>query len=154
MSAFANLTLADGQGTPVNHTFTVADHGTDNGGKKFFRWVDTSVNSGIIIGANRLMMSVRTPNFGSNAGVRSDNSRASLAIEGLLIVPTMETITGASAAGYSAAPRVASETTAWFKIVRPGRAGLQESKDARAFLANFLAQAVFQDVLYSSSLPN
>jgi hypothetical protein len=55
MTAIAALTLADGQGTPVNHTFS--PDGIDGAGVA--AWVDRS--GGIALGFPKITLSMRSP---------------------------------------------------------------------------------------------
>jgi hypothetical protein len=152
MASFANITLADGQSTPANHTFTVGPKVTLPDGTQRFVWQDFGVNDGIPIGANRIELDVKFVRQPARSGQKADSRQ--LNVSGRVIVPTMETLSNNTASGINPQPTLAYETTSWFKYNRNGRSVAAPVKDAVAFTRNFQAHAVFTDTLLNYSPPS
>lgn len=152
MAAFGNMTLADGQGTPANHTFTANQGGLILPDGRF-RWIwrDFSVNDGLEIGANRIDMDVRLPYRGARKSAKAGDS--SLTVSGMVVVPTLETLSNNTSSGINPQPTHAYDTVVWFKVVRNGRAGQQPVKDGLAFLRNLTQNAQFTDVVLNYGTP-
>jgi hypothetical protein len=153
MAAFANMTLGDGQTTPVNHTFTANQGGLLLPDGRF-RWVwrDFSVNDGLEVGANRIEMDVRLPSRMSNRKSAKAGDQ-SLTVAGMIVVPAMETLSNNTASGINPQPTHAYDTTVWFKVVRNGRAAQAPVKDALAFLRNFSQNSQFVDTVLTYGTP-
>lgn len=152
MAAFANMTLADGQTTPVNHTFTANQGGLLlPDGRLRWVWRDFGVNDGLELGANRIDMDVRLPSRNGRRSAKAGDS--SLTVAGMITVPTMETLSNNTASGINPQPTHAYDTVVWFKVVRNGRAAQQPVKDALAYLRNFSQNAQFVDVVLSYGTP-
>ena len=155
MATFAALTIADGQATPVNHTFS---NGTaivlpDN--TQRFSWLDFSANGGVPIGANQLVMDVRMPQWsGMKAQAKAGDPKQQLAVAFKFVLPTLESLSNNTASGINPQPTHAFDTTVWVKVVRNGRAGQQPVKDALAFARNFSLNAVLTDALLNYAPPN
>lgn len=153
MAAFGNLVLGDGQGTPVNHTFVPGQAGLIlPDGRSRWTWRDFSVNDGLEIGANRIDMDVRLPSRNGRKSAKAGDQ--SLTISGMIVVPTLESLSTQTASGILAQPTHAYDTVAWFKIVRNGRAGQQPAKDVLAYMRNFTLNAQFTDVLLTYGTPS
>lgn len=98
MSAQVNIVAYDGAATPVSHTFTAAG-------------VDNDPVLGLVAEYREILASVP-----ESAQCRVQMTKRKLKsgiwrIQISLAVPTMENISGQNAAGYTAAPKVAYETT-------------------------------------------
>jgi len=127
MSLQANLVLADGQSTPVNHTFS--PRGAD---LALATWRD--ISQGIAIG----MPTVTISN-------RDDTAKGgSYRVEARVTVPVLETISG-DAGGYTPSPKVAYKMFGKCELVSPARATLANRKDLVAFVKNLMANAVISE---------
>lgn len=149
MAAFANLSLNDGQATPVAHTFQTSKRYMDARGRNAFDWLDFSVNGGVPVGANSLQLWVMPMAVGNgrNAG---DVAQVT---EGLLRVVTMETLGNNTVSGVNPQPRFAFSEDLWWKHRRNGRSDQAKSKDVHAFLASLLASTLYKDITNSLQLP-
>ncbi len=123
--ALANLTLADGASTPVDHTFTY------NSEVPVADWSDKV--GGISIGEPHVTISVSRPNA----------SRKTQKVAWKVWVPTLETISG-DAGGYTPAPKVAYTCLAEGHFTCPDRSTIQNRKDVFAFVKNLFANAMFK----------
>lgn len=121
MAAIATLTLADGQVTPVNKTFTPMDCTS-----AMATWTDRS--SGIAIGM---------PSVTLSETIGSESVKVLAKVQ----VPVLEVISGADG-GYTPSPKVAYTMFGKLEFILPNRSTLQNRKDIQAFVKNFLAQAV------------
>ena len=128
MPAIAALILADGQATPVNHTFGVV--GIDASGVA--RWADRS--GGIALGFPQVNISLKGP-----TGAASRNFR----IVSQVVLPVLEQTSASTATGIQPAPTKAYDIRANIEMVLPERSTLQQRKDAAAYLKAFLASAAF-----------
>lgn len=136
MSNQANITINDGQATPVAHTFQA--RGAD---MKMALWTD--VSAGIGIGMPKLTL----------AYTQANNSNGTYKVEGRILVPQMETISGADG-GYTPVPKVAFNCFAKIEFVVPNRASLQNRKDILAYVKNWLANAVWTETVVDYNPPN
>lgn len=126
MPVVSSITLADGQGTPANHTFSPAGR---DGNTYFFE--DRTV-SAYPIGYTRLSLSLRRPSQGSDVWklvVKVDK-------------PTLEEFLTGSTTGYKAQPKVAYTISSKVEVLIPGRAISAERYDSRAYTANLLNHAL------------
>lgn len=157
MSSFTTLTLADGQSTPVNHSFTAGKMGSLADGRLYFQWLDFSVNSGVPIGANRIDLYCRMPTFGQakKVGGRKMAGDVSqlLAADFVVTLPTLETLSNNTSSGINPQPTHAYDSTFWGKIVRNGRAGTQPVYDLVAFARGFMISSQYLDTVASYSPP-
>lgn len=125
MSALAPIVLADGQATPVNHTFAPVT--IDSAGVA--KLVDRA--SGISIGFPALTMSVRPPAKGGR------NHR----VMAKIVVPTLEATSPSTASGIQPAPTKAYECIATVEFVLPDRCTVQERTNVLAYMKNLFANA-------------
>jgi hypothetical protein len=136
MSAQANLSINDGQATPVAHTFSA--RGAD---MKMALWTD--VSGGIGIGMGKITLS----------NVQSNSSNGSYKVEARVTIPVMEVISGADG-GYTPVPKVAFNLFGKAEFVVPNRASLQNRKDLLAYVKNLLAATVMSDTVVDYNPPN
>jgi hypothetical protein len=130
MSTQVDMTINDGQGAPVAHTFTAV--GVDvKGVAKWFEKTTSSISAGFF----QLTSSLRIPT------VPSDPVRYQVK----LVVPTVvtETLNGVA---YQKAIRKALVS---IDMVMPSDATLQERKDLAAYVYNFAAKNTSGGLRYS-----
>jgi hypothetical protein len=126
MSAIAALTLADGQASPVNHTFSPVK--VDAAGVA--KWVDRV--GGIALGYPTITMSVREPSKGSR----------NFKVTRKIVIPVLEVTSPSTATGIQPAPTLAYNLIQNTEWVLPERSTLAQRKDLIAFAKNFDANAV------------
>jgi hypothetical protein len=126
MTAIAALTLADGQSTPVNHTFAPVN--IDQQGVA--RWADRS--GGIALGYPTLSFSCRQPT-GKTARVFRQMFK--------VVVPILEQTSASTASGIQPAPTKAYDLIFTGEFVLPERSTLAQRNDLLAYVKNFLANA-------------
>lgn len=129
MTAIAALTLADGQATPVNHTFSPAD--IVNGVASY-----EDRSGGIAIGFPKVTVSVKAP---TQKGAGNRNYR----VIAKVTLPVLEQTSPSTATGIQPAPIVAYNLIGNVEIVLPERSTLAQRNDALAYVKNLLANAVF-----------
>lgn len=125
MTAFANITINDGQATPVAHTFTarrIADG--------LAKWQD--ISSGIAVGFPTVTASLREP----VPGTKDPMYKAVVVIK----VPKLETVNASTYSGITPAPTKAYECMAKIEMSFPERSTTADRKDLRAYTANAMAQ--------------
>jgi hypothetical protein len=125
MTSLAAIVLADGQATPVNHTFSPV--GIDAVGVA--KLVDRS--GGISIGFPALTISVRSPSKGSK------NYR----VIGKVVVPTLEVTSPSTGSGIQPAPTKAYDLLGTIEFVLPERSTLLERQNVFAYMKNLMANA-------------
>lgn len=119
-----NLTLTDAAGTPVDHTFVPSLNTIE-----LAAWQETG--GGIIVGIPVATLAMRI------------NGNNTCRVTGKLTLPVLETESGdGSELGFEPAPQVAYELIGSFEFVMPARAVLQNRKDLRAMLADYMSDAV------------
>lgn len=126
MSAIAALTLNDGAGTPVSHTFAPVNIDAMGVAK----WADRV--GGIALGYPVVTQLMRQPNKASR------NYKLSCKV----ICPTLEVTSPSTGSGIQPAPTKAYDVFATVEMVLPERSTKQQRKDMLAFLKNYLANAV------------
>lgn len=136
MGAIANLSLLDGQATPVAKVFTPTKASDD-----IAKWSDKS--SGRYIGLPTVTISSRIPM------PKSPLFKVNFEI----VLPVLETITNANANGYSAPPQVAYEVKAVGTFICPDRSAVQERKDIAAFASNLFKDAQFLKLITDFESP-
>lgn len=125
MTAIASIVLADGQATPVNHTFAPVT--IDRAGIAIYN--DRA--SGIALGYPQLTLFVRQPVKGSRA----------VKVVGKVVTPILEVTSPSTATGIQPAPTKAYDLLFNFDFVLPERSTLLQRKDILAFAKNLLANA-------------
>lgn len=126
MAQIAALTLADGQTTPVNHTFSPV--GKDGNGVA--KWVDRS--GGIAIGYPTITMSVKEPTKGSR----------NFKVTRRVVLPVLEVTSPSTMTGIQPAPTKAYDLIADTTYVLPERSTLAQRNDLIAYVKNFDANSV------------
>lgn len=127
MTAFANITLNDGQATPVAHTFAPRRISADGVAK----WQDLS--SGIAVGFPTLTAQLREPIKGSKV----PTYRATIRLQ----VPTLEVISNSTVSGILPAPTKAYDSGVEVTFLFPERGTAAQRKDVVAYVKNALTQA-------------
>lgn len=131
MAAIAVLTLANGETTPVNHTFSPVN--IDAAGVA--KWADRI--GGIALGYPVVTMSLRQPSKGSR----------NYKLTAKVVTPVLEVTSPSTATGIQPAPTKAYDILMTVDMVLPERSTLQQRKDASAFLRNFLSNAVITNAV-------
>lgn len=133
MSAQANIVLADGKTTPVNHTF-VPKGARATDGKDVAVWRDQS--PGVAVGYLSLTEQHTAPN---GAGMEK--------FRYVIEVPTLEQ--AASGGSFVPPPTRAYATVATIEVWAHQRASDQELKDIVAYVKNFAASSYFSNAIIS-----
>lgn len=138
MPAFADITINDGQGTPVSHTFNPTEN-------KAGVAIHHDRSGGIAIGYYKLGVSLRMPVASSNGQVSDPNTRvvrSKISID----LPVLETL-ASGASGYTPPPTVAYVCRTVAEFIFPERSTLANRKDVRALLYNALNHANVKKVI-------
>jgi hypothetical protein len=128
MTAIAALTIADGQATPVNHTFSPVS--IDSAGVA--RWADRS--GGIALGFPQLTALTKAPSTAKGA---SRSYRHSFKV----VIPVLEATSPSTATGIQPAPTKAYDLVFNGEFVLPERSTLAQRNDLLAYVKNFIANA-------------
>lgn len=140
MPAFADITINDGQGTPVAHTFKP----TEITGDGVAIYHDRS--SGIAIGYNRVALSMKMPSA-AGAGMASEAKNRVIRKKITIDCPTMESTSAATGTGITPAPTVAYVDRVVVEFLSPERNTLQNRKDIHAYAKNLLAHATVTSLI-------
>lgn len=125
MSAQSNITVYDGQNTPVSHTFIpVGVYRDDKTGEDVAVWREDA--------ASIPEYALSRITFRSRKNVKTGMWRQVVQVE----VPVMESISGQNAAGYTAAPKVAYVVTDTYVVNAHERSTYTERKLVRGLLSN------------------
>lgn len=130
MTAFADLTINDGQATPVAHTFKARR--IDGIVAKY-----QDISGGIAIGYPQVTLASREPINGSS----------NFKVTTKVTVPVLETISGTSYAGIVAAPTLAYNLTFTGEFILPSRSTLAVRKDLLAYVKNLLSNTVITSLV-------
>lgn len=125
MSQIANIVIADGQSTPVNHTFSVL---AAQSGDTPSLWRDTA-SSTVVSGQYRMSMRVYRSTTADKVQIRVTMPKLS----------TDGTLTKVH------------QNLAVLDLVLPDTADIQERKDILAFMKNALANSIIIDAVYNGS---
>lgn len=118
------LTLTDAAGIPVNRSYPLVSTSPD-----MSIWKDYATNSGYPVGAGTASLSLK------------ENSNGTMRLAGKLVLPTLETVSGDDASGFTPKPTKAYECIGSFDLVFPNRASLQNRKDLKAMFIDLLGDA-------------
>jgi hypothetical protein len=131
MAAQSNLTLADGQASPVNHTFYVGGSGWNQSlGGILSRWNDRS--QAAPIGYWKVSMAFKSPE-----GQRK-NYQVTMKSE----TPVLENVTNSTVSGIAPAPTISYMPSTQTVFTIPGRSSVEARKDQLAIHKNILANAI------------
>jgi hypothetical protein len=119
-----SIQLTDAASTPVARTFIGVQSDPN-----LAVWKDFTTNGGYPIGAAVASLSVKE----NGSAVR---------VSGKLVLPVMETISGDTDLGFDPIPTKAFEEIGSFDLVFPYRASLQNRKDLKAMVIDFISDAV------------
>jgi len=133
MTAIAALTLADGQATPANHTFSPVN--IDQAGVA--KWADRS--GGIALGFPQVSFMMRNPT----------KSNRNYKVTGKVVVPVLEVTSPSTATGIQPAPTLAYNLTANIEFVFAERSTAAQRADVLAYTKNYLANAVMSQAVSS-----
>lgn len=134
MSAQSNITLADGQVSPVNVVF-YANGVTPNKESTAVARYKSREASGIGIASRTISLVVReTP--------------TKVDVDRRITCPVLEVISG-SDGGYTPKPKVAYNLFSREQFSLPARSSLAERKDLLAFCKNINADAVMQNAVWN-----
>lgn len=122
MASFQNLTLNDGAATPVAHTFAVKSN--DNQVTVYEDRV-----GGVPIGYTKNI--IRISETSDQRTVKID-----------LVVPVLEAVSGANAAGFTPAAKVAYQNIGKLEFRLSTRSTTQQRKDLVAYIKNMAAHAL------------
>lgn len=125
MPAIAALTIADGQATPVNHTFSPVN--IDSSG--IAKWADRS--GGIALGYPVVTFSQRPPVRGSR------NYKMIVKVS----LPVLEQTSASTATGIQPAPTLSYALSGTMELVMPERSTLAQRNDLLAYVRNMMANA-------------
>jgi hypothetical protein len=135
MATAVDIVIADGQASPVNHTFKVTDVKND-----LVTYHDKA--SGVVAGFPRLTLGRRMPT--------ADNRN--LKVTSRVYLPVLETAATA-ASGFTPGPTLAYALSSNVDVVIPDRATLAERKDIYAYQKNLLAHAIFGPLIVDMDFP-
>lgn len=136
MTAFAALVLADGQATPVNHTFDKKKVGDGSDSNSILAMWEDRV-SGVQLGFNKISQMLRFP--GTTKGA-SRSTKVSVKIQ----VPVMEVVSNSTVSGIAPAPTIAYQNLVSIEVVLPERSSLASRADTYAFLKNYVLKDEFK----------
>lgn len=132
MASQANLTINDGQATPVAHTFYTNGAGWSESLKGILaKWVDRSAAAAV--GYWKVSMLFKEPN-----GRQQKNFVVSCKSE----VPVLENVSNSTVSGIAPAPTISYNPVSTTVFTIPERSTLAARKDQLAVHRNFLANAV------------
>lgn len=128
MSQFANITINDGQASPVAHTFS-----TKSNDQRMTVWEDRAL--GVPVAYPKLIM-------------KTSDTPVIRKIDIGISVPTLEAVSGANTNGFTPPASVAYIHRADVSIKLPQRGTLAERKNLYAFLKNALALSLFGSIVH------
>lgn len=127
MATFASIVLADGQTTPVNHTFATKTN--DNLVSVYEDRV-----GGVPIGYGKLI--IRTSETTDQRTVKMD-----------IVMPVLEAVAGANAQGFTPAAKVAFQNLGRVEFRTSLRSTVQNRKDLVAYVKNAIGLALMSSVV-------
>lgn len=141
MASRANIVLADGATTPVNHTFNPNSGDGNVPGVSVISYEDRV--GGIQVGFPVISVSTRKPTK------QLRNTKIVLTVKN----PILETVSNSTVTGIAPAPTVAYDVLARVEFIIPERSGLQARKDLLAYVKNLLANAVVTSAVQDLESP-
>lgn len=146
MPAVAAITLANGEGAPVNHTFAPLGLDTKTG----VRWYEDQsprVTATSSLGYPRIgILTKRETELVPGQSSKNTVSRIQLTIA----LPQLETL-GTSSSGFTPAPTVAYVDRFKGEFILSSRDQLADRKDNLAFAKNLLGHATITDLVQNLS---
>lgn len=136
MTAFTNLSIADGAATPVTRTFNKVKLGDGNDANSMMAtWEDRE--SGFQVGFNTISQMQRFP---------SKNLR-STKVQVKITAPIMEVVATSTVSGIAPAPTVAYKPLATIECVLPERSSKEARDNLYAFLKGFMLSNEFKNAV-------
>jgi hypothetical protein len=139
MTAFANLVLADGQPTPVNHTFAKKKIGDGSDANTILALWEDRV-SGVAVGFPKISQQTRFP--GTTKG-----APRSTKVSVKVTAPIMEVVSNSTVSGIAPAPTVAYANSANIEMTMPERSSIESRKDFYAFVKNYVNSNEFKNAV-------
>lgn len=136
MGQIANIVIADGASTPVNHTFNPVTRGVNLA-------IYKDKAPGITVAYPSIEMSDRW----------QKNADGSYKVNWKLSVPTLATTAPTTSTGIQPAPTVGYTCWATGTFTVPNQASLADKKNIYALAKNFLALALMKDIVESQDFP-
>lgn len=130
MAAIAAITLNDGQGAPVAHTFSPVTITGD-----VAKWADRS--GGIAVGYPIMTMGLRPPTNGSKV------YKATIRI----MVPTLEVTSPATGSGIQPAPTKGYDCAFMGEFLLPERSSKPNRQDVFAYVKNVFANSTLKSLV-------
>lgn len=132
MAAASNIVLADGQATPVNHTFVPL--GPDANGVWWFE----DQSAAVPLGNNRLSVELKRP-MGGRQG--EDASKRVVRVKVGIHTPKLETVSNNTVSGIAPAPTISYVPRVNIEFILPERSAVQDREDIRLFASSVLLNA-------------
>lgn len=146
MPAIANITLLNGESTPVSHVFNPLGQDSKTG-IWWFEDRNPRVLATSSIGYPRIgIRTKREMEVVAGQSAKSTVARVELTIA----LPQLETL-GSSSSGFTPAPTIAYVDRAQITFILSSRDALADRKDALAFSKNLLADAMVVDLVQTMS---
>lgn len=142
MPAVANIVLANGENTPVNHTFIPLGQDAKTG-IWWFEDQSPRVAASASIGYPRL--GIRTKRESEVVQGQSSKNTVSR-IEVTIALPQLETL-GTSSSGFTPAPQVAYVDRFQGTFILSSRDVVADRKDALAYAKNVFANSIVSDLV-------
>jgi hypothetical protein len=138
----AALTLANGEATPVNHTFAPLGQDTKTG-IWWFEDQSPRVTASSTLGYPRIgILTKRETDQVQGQSARNTVSRVQL----LIALPQLETL-GTSSSGFTPAPTIAYVDRVKIEFIQSSRNSLADRKDSQAYAKSLLAHATVTDLV-------
>lgn len=134
--AMSNIVLADGQATPVDHTFVPASNVSG-----VYTWEEKNADASV--GNRRITASLKSPSGGSL------NYKAVIKLWN----PKLEVTSPSTSSGYQPAPKVAYTVASEVHVNIPQRSALADRKDSTAFVYGLLNTTVMKSLLNDLTTP-
>lgn len=142
MAAVGNLTINDGQATPVAHTFNPRRVGDGNTTNSMMAEYEDRVG-GIVVGFPRISIMMRYP----------DKNLRSTKVSIKVTRPVLETVSNSTVSGIAPAPTLSYNPLFTAEFILPERSQLADRKDILAYARNFLANAVVTSAVHDLEMP-
>jgi len=139
MTAFANIVLADGLTTPVNHTFAKKKIGDGADANTILAiWEDRV--TGVAVGFPKISQQTRFP--GTTKGA-SRTTKTSVKIQ----LPILEVVSNSTVTGIAPAPTVAYFNLGTIEMVCSERSTIESRKDLYAYFKNYVNSNEFKNAV-------